>query len=147
MNQRSGTKVLHIITLFSIGGATENTLLSVEGLQELGYDVQILTGPNIGSEGSMFEQARQHGVRVHVLAQLKRSIHPFYDSIAFFKILGFLRRGKFDIVHTHSSKAGFSDGWPRKLQAFLLLFTQFMASLSMITRAGSCAEFSFWPRE
>lgn len=104
---REKIKVLHIITVFSIGGATENTLLSVEYLQELGYDVSILTGENIESEGSLFDRAKNNNIRVTILKQLQKSIHPFYDLVALLKIFIFLRKNKFQIVHTHSSKAGF----------------------------------------
>lgn len=100
-------RVLHLITIFSLGGATENTLLTVEGLHELGYDVGILTGPNITSEGSLFDRAKRSGIRVEVIPELMRSIHPVYDFIAFFKIYAALRKGRYHIVHTHSSKAGF----------------------------------------
>ena len=99
-------RILHLITMFSLGGATENTLLSVEGLHALGYDVRIATGPNISSEGSLFDRADRSGIPVEVIPELLRSIHPYYDLVAFFKILGVLRKGKYDIVHTHSSKAG-----------------------------------------
>jgi glycosyltransferase involved in cell wall biosynthesis len=99
-------RVLHLITIFSLGGATENTLLSVEGLRTLGYDVRIATGPNISSEGSLFDRAERGGIPVEIIPELMRSIHPFYDLIAFFKILAVLKRGKYHIVHTHSSKAG-----------------------------------------
>jgi len=104
--ERRPPRILHVITLFSIGGATENTLLSVEGLNDLGYDTRILTGPNIETEGSMFERAAKHGVHVDVVAELKRSIHPIFDALAFVKLFTYIRRGRFDIVHTHSSKAG-----------------------------------------
>jgi glycosyltransferase involved in cell wall biosynthesis len=99
-------RVLHLITIFSLGGATENTLLTVEGLHELGYDVGILTGPNISSEGSLFDRAKRNGIRVEVMPELMRSIHPIYDVIGFFKIYAALRKGRYHIVHTHSSKAG-----------------------------------------
>ncbi len=52
-------KVLHIITLFSIGGATENTIFTVDGLIKKGYSVDIATGPNIASEGSMFDYTKK----------------------------------------------------------------------------------------
>jgi glycosyltransferase involved in cell wall biosynthesis len=99
-------RVLHLITLFSLGGATENTLLSVEGLQGLGYDVEIVTGPPIASEGDMFAEAQSRKVRVRVIQILKRSIHPLLDARAFLKILLLIRKGRYQIVHTHSSKAG-----------------------------------------
>ncbi|MBI5464315.1 MAG: glycosyltransferase family 4 protein [Ignavibacteriales bacterium] len=100
-------RVLHIITVFSLGGATENTLLSAEGLLKRGYDVQILTGMNIESEGSLFERARRNNVPVKVFPLLRRSIHPVYDVVALMQIFFFLVKERFDIVHTHSSKAGF----------------------------------------
>jgi glycosyltransferase involved in cell wall biosynthesis len=118
---RKDIKVLHLITAFSLGGATENTLLSVEGLQDLGYDVQIVTGPNISSEGDLFERARQNHVRVVVIKELQRSIHPFYDVVAFFKILGVLRKGSFHIIHTHSSKAGILGRVAAKLSGVPLI--------------------------
>ena len=36
-----------------------------------------------------------------------REIHPLRDLAAFVRLRGLLRRGRFDLVHTHSSKAGF----------------------------------------
>lgn len=99
-------KVLHIITVFSIGGATENTLFSVEGLDALGYDASILTGPNISSEGDLFQRAAKNHIKVEVLECLRREISPLNDIKALFSIIRTLKKGNYDIVHTHSSKAG-----------------------------------------
>jgi glycosyltransferase involved in cell wall biosynthesis len=99
-------KVLHIITVFSIGGATENTLFSVEGLNTLGYDVSILTGPNISTEGDLFQRAKANNVKVEILECLQRNISPLNDLKAFYCIYKKLKSGNYDIVHTHSSKAG-----------------------------------------
>lgn len=99
-------RVLHVITLFSLGGATENTLLTAEGLQRLGYDVEIITGPPIPSEGDMFGEAAARGVRVRVVPIMQRNIHPINDARTFFRILKLIRQGRYHIVHTHSSKAG-----------------------------------------
>ena len=98
--------ILHIITTFSLGGATENTLLSVEGLKSRGRDVWILTGPSNPSEGDLLERARANGVRVDILPVLVRDIHPWKDLVAFIKLIGILKKGNIGIVHTHSSKAG-----------------------------------------
>jgi glycosyltransferase involved in cell wall biosynthesis len=105
-NNGEKVRVLHLITLFSLGGATENTLLSVEGLQKLGYDVEIITGPPIASEGDLFAEAQQRGVRVKLIPVMQRNIHPVLDLRAFFAVLRMIQRGRYHVVHTHSSKAG-----------------------------------------
>ena len=43
-------KVLHIITRLILGGAQENTVLTVEGLRKRrGYEVALATGPPRGA--------------------------------------------------------------------------------------------------
>ena len=46
------------------------------------------------------------GIRVYELP-MQRSIRPIGDAMAFGRLLPLIRRGGFDVVHTHSSKAGF----------------------------------------
>lgn len=99
-------KILHIITLFSVGGATENTLFTVNGLIKKGYKVDIVTGPHISSEGSMFETASKLNVPVLTFTNLRRAISPLKDLIVFFQLAFFIKKNKYDIVHTHSTKAG-----------------------------------------
>lgn len=99
-------KVLQLITVFSIGGATEHVLICSEGLIKLGYEVDILTGQNIDSEGSMFDTAKAANLKVKVVSSLKRDIHPFYDIKAFFELVRIFKNERYDIVQTHSSKAG-----------------------------------------
>jgi glycosyltransferase involved in cell wall biosynthesis len=102
----NGFKILHIITVFSIGGATENTLLTARGFIKKGYKVDILTGPNVSSEGDMYELGKRFGVNVITLSSLKRKIDGFSDIISLFKIFRFIRKNGYNLVHTHSSKAG-----------------------------------------
>ena len=100
-------KIAHIITRMILGGAQENTLLTVEGLhQKEDYAVDLITGPALGPEGSLLERAQQNGISVILIPLLRRNINPLFDTIAFFSLLRILRREKYDIVHTHSSKAG-----------------------------------------
>jgi hypothetical protein len=37
-------KILHILTAFSVGGATEGVIALAHGLQKKGYTVEIATG-------------------------------------------------------------------------------------------------------
>jgi glycosyltransferase involved in cell wall biosynthesis len=99
-------RVLHIITRMIVGGAQENTLLSVEGLDKMPeYDVVLMSGIDKGREGELLSRARET-TNLVIVPELGRSINPFNDIIAFWKIYRLIREGKYHIVHTHSSKAG-----------------------------------------
>ena len=99
-------RVLHIITRLIVGGAQENTLLSVEGLGKMTeYDVVLMTGIDKGREGELLSRAR-HTTKLLVVPELGRAINPLCDLIAFVKVYRLIRKGKYHIVHTHSSKAG-----------------------------------------
>lgn len=100
-------KIVHIITRLILGGAQENTLLSVEGQQDdWGDEVVLITGPALGPEGSLLERARQGGRDVRLLPELRREIHPWRDWRSYQTLRRWLREIAPDIVHTHSSKAG-----------------------------------------
>ena len=52
-------RIVHVITHLIIGGAQENTLLTVDGLHHHYHDdVTLITGPAEGPEGDLFERAR-----------------------------------------------------------------------------------------
>jgi glycosyltransferase involved in cell wall biosynthesis len=100
-------KVLHIITRLILGGAQENTLFTVIGQQRSGlYDVVLLSGIDEGPEGTLHDQAMAADVNLVLVPWLIRPIRPITDVIALVALYRFIKQGKFDIVHTHSSKAG-----------------------------------------
>lgn len=101
------TRVVHIITRMILGGAQENTLLTCRGLHENpDYDVTLATGPAIGPEGELLSQAERLGLRVVLVPQMRRAIHPWRDLAATQALRRIIRETRPHIVHTHSSKAG-----------------------------------------
>jgi glycosyltransferase involved in cell wall biosynthesis len=99
-------RVLHIITRMIVGGAQENTLLSVVGLHAMPeYDVTLISGIDKGKEGELLSHARE-SVPLIVLPEMGRSINPLSDVVAFWKLYRLIKKGRYHIVHTHSSKAG-----------------------------------------
>ena len=97
-------KVLHIITHLHVGGAQDNTLLTLEQHDRKKFDVTLMCAP----EGDWVSRAQNiPELKIVFIDKLTRPIHLFSDVIAFFKILRHLRKVEYDIVHTHSSKPGF----------------------------------------
>jgi glycosyltransferase involved in cell wall biosynthesis len=100
------TRVLHIITRMIVGGAQENTLLSVVGLDAMPeYDVTLVSGIDHGREGELLSQARETSHLI-VVPEMGRSINPFSDVKALWRLYRLMKAGRYHIVHTHSSKAG-----------------------------------------
>jgi len=104
-------RVTHIITRLVIGGAQENTLATIRGLHtKPDLDVKLISGPTIGPEGSLENQAREifgnQPSDFTIVPELVRPVHPLKDFIALRKLEKILREQKPDLVHTHSGKAG-----------------------------------------
>ncbi len=101
-----------MITRMILGGAQENTLLTVRGLHEdPDWDTILVTGPALGPEGELIEEARELGIKLLIIEQMRRAINPFRDLISFFKLWQNFRKNDYEIVHTHSSKAGIIGRW------------------------------------
>jgi glycosyltransferase involved in cell wall biosynthesis len=99
-------KVVHVITRLSIGGSSENTVLSVSGLVEAGHDCLLVAGAE-QSEPSVVRAARARGCRVELVRSLVRELAPVRDLRALWGLVRLFRRERPDLVHTHTSKAGF----------------------------------------
>lgn len=89
-----------------MGGAQENTLITCKLLAQRGHDVTLITGPAIGPEGELFEQASKEQYKIITIEEMIRAINPVKDWIAYRKIRKLLKEIQPDIVHTHSAKAG-----------------------------------------
>lgn len=100
-------KVVHFITRLILGGAQENTLLTVEDQHHLhGDQVTLITGPGLGPEGSLIERAVGGGLDVRIIDDLRREIHFGRDWSSYRQLRHLLKQIRPDIVHTHSTKAG-----------------------------------------
>lgn len=90
-----------------LGGAQENTLLTLEGLRrDTPWEIHLAYGPEIGREGSLIEPARALGAVLRPLRFLRRDLHLLDDARAYRELKALFRREGYALVHTHSSKAG-----------------------------------------
>jgi glycosyltransferase involved in cell wall biosynthesis len=110
-------RVLHIITRMIRGGAQENTLHSILRLRERGFESEILCGASDGKEGDLVSVCRENRVPVILLPELVRDPDPPRDLAALLKICLHLRRNRYDVIHTHTSKAGFIGRLAARLAA------------------------------
>jgi glycosyltransferase involved in cell wall biosynthesis len=99
---RPKIRVLHVITRLVPGGADENTLATVEGLDKSTYDVDLL----IGGQSDFAFAAKTQATRLIILNELVRELKWFMDVKALFKLVRIIRRHRYHIVHTHTAKAG-----------------------------------------
>ncbi len=124
-------RVTHVITRLIVGGAQENTIATVLGLQaKADLQVDLISGPTSGPEGSLEATLHPGSIclrRVRndqlaegddapaggrcsplltIIPELVRPIRPWLDCRALQKLTKIFHETKPDIVHTHSGKAG-----------------------------------------
>jgi lipopolysaccharide/colanic/teichoic acid biosynthesis glycosyltransferase/glycosyltransferase involved in cell wall biosynthesis len=102
LNEGTAVKVLHIVGESKFGGGSV-IIADLAGLaQSLGWTVDVLTtDPVLGGvlAGS--------GVGVVPLPVIWRNIRPVRDLLGLWKLYRFLKRHRYELVHTHTSKGGF----------------------------------------
>ncbi len=99
-------KICHVITRMIVGGAQENTLFTIIGHLQKGHEVVLVTGPSPGPEGELLKKNDCPDFEIVENPHLAREINPVQDALAYFSLKKFFKERAFDVVHTHSSKAG-----------------------------------------
>ena len=104
--QNKKLNTCHVITRMIVGGAQENTLLTIKGHLESGHNAVLVTGPSPGREGELLKNVDMPDFEIKVFPDLVRELSVVHDLLAFIRLRRFFIERKFDVVHTHSSKAG-----------------------------------------
>src|SRR6187549_1826420 len=98
-------KILRIHNRLIVGGPSINvSLLSMYLNPE--FETKLIVGKKDANEKDAGYIAQQMGVNPIGIDEMRRSILPFNDIKAFFKIRKIIKEFKPDIVHTHASKSG-----------------------------------------
>jgi glycosyltransferase involved in cell wall biosynthesis len=99
-------RVLHLITRLDRGGSSDCTLFQAMGTARRGHAVVIASGPSAAASPLVARARRQPGVRFLTVPALLRPLSPWRDLRALAAVVRLLRRGRFDVIHLHTSKAG-----------------------------------------
>lgn len=104
----SKVKVLHLITHLGVGGALDNTLLTIEGLPRDSYVVDMAAGRLLECDGysDWEDRSRRAADSLFHIPDLIRPIRPLNDRRALHQLTALIKEQKYQIVHTHCSKAG-----------------------------------------
>jgi glycosyltransferase involved in cell wall biosynthesis len=96
-------RVLLLVTLSDWGGGAQHIVYVLAQHLRAGYDVTVACAPG----GLLIDRLREEGIRVVEIPEFVRLVDPLRDLRVFLKLYRWMRRERFDVVHTHSTKAGF----------------------------------------
>lgn len=94
-------RLLHVIGSSKFGGAYEIIFALCDLAREQGIDPYVLTTDPEGQR-----HCRKRDIPVVDLAGIDRPIRPWKDLWVSLRLARFLRRNRFDLIHTHVSKGG-----------------------------------------
>jgi glycosyltransferase involved in cell wall biosynthesis len=100
-------RAAHVITRLCKGGAQENTFHSVRLANRDRFEVDLISGHTAPGEPNIEHTVRDAGIEIIGIESLVRNPSPLRDVLAYRALVALFRERKYDIVHTHTSKAGY----------------------------------------
>ena len=97
-------KILYVVTGAEFGGASLHVLQLMKHMVSEGHEVGLVAAP----EPRLMEGAKALGVKVFPNPHFVRPIRPWKDFRALWPVFRAIRRFDPDIVHAHSTKAGYA---------------------------------------
>ena len=101
------SRVLHIITRMDVGGSSDDTLILATRLPRPEFDSALISGPTLDPVPDLAERLAEAAVPWIQVPHLRRPVSVPRDLMALRDLRQRIRALGPDIVHTHSSKAGF----------------------------------------
>jgi glycosyltransferase involved in cell wall biosynthesis len=99
-------RILHIITRLEQGGAPLTLLETVQRLDRKQFEIDLVAGQTEDIDRNLDLSDSGFDLPIISVPTLRRSVHPFRDLRALFHLIRIIKSGDYDVVHTHTSKAG-----------------------------------------
>ncbi len=122
----SKIRVLEVLEA-TTAGTGKHLLLLLQGIDRDRFEVEVAS-PLVRDEWvdkgdtKFAERVRALGITLHPI-DLRSGIHPIQDPLGLLRLLRLMRRGNYDVVHLHSSKAGFLGRIAAKLCGLKTIYT------------------------
>ena len=99
-------KIAHIVEGF-VGGMSTYLYNVLVSLADDGFDLTLIYSPNRHDAGLpvKIKQLKKRGINVRTIA-MTRAVNPLVDICCLIRLTRLFSKERFDIVHTHCSKAG-----------------------------------------
>ncbi|MDQ1144163.1 glycosyltransferase involved in cell wall biosynthesis [Bacillus sp. SORGH_AS 510] len=94
-------KILYVITGADIGGAQRHLLYLSNWFSKQGHEVHVV----LGEDGPFKDELEKQNIKAIVIP-IPRTIKWKEDLYALWNLSRFIQKGGYDVVHSHSSKAG-----------------------------------------
>ena len=100
-------RILRIITRLNISGPAIQAVTLTARLRDKGYDCLLVCGGIPEGEDSVIPIAESYGIDPIIVPSLHRTMNPLNNLYNLWQLYQIIRREKPDIVHTHTTTAGF----------------------------------------
>ena len=97
-------KLAHLIARMGTGGAEENTSYTIRGLDKAKYEIDLIVGDEFGNHYERIFQKEK--IKVIQISRFIGNLNFWYDITLFINLIKIFYRNRYDIVHTHGTKAG-----------------------------------------
>lgn len=100
-------RIVRLITRLNVSGPALQSILLTAELRRLGYETHLIAGHTPTDRDNMLGMAARCDVNPLIVDDLTRSLNPLRFVRAVWTLYRLLRRLQPDIVHTHTTTAGF----------------------------------------
>lgn len=100
-------RILHIITRMDVGGSTDDVVMTATRMPRAEFDHRLVSGLTLDPPPRLRETLAAAGVPWVEIPHLRRAVRPWADCRALWALWRAIRATRPDVVHTHTSKAGF----------------------------------------
>ncbi len=100
-------RILRLIVRLNVAGPTLQAILLTDALQEQGYETYLACGGSPDEADSMLYVAREYDITPTFVPELFPYLNPLRNIEAFLAVRRLIREVQPDIVHTHTTTAGF----------------------------------------